>query len=259
MNRPLSLTLCAVFIAMILTAGCTFSNQTKTGANALVTNSPGTGSGSSSAGTDSASSGVCGGASIDTDPANCGKCGAVCPENAVCSGGNCYCRDGFKPDNNQCVALPEGATNGCPKGMSPCSSTYCYEMGVDRSNCGLCGYSCPSTKVCSAGQCVDALVEPTSTSSTEKTCEVPGQTKCGSRCVNLTTSSGNCGSCGKICYSAAPNCCNGACVDFSKDTSNCGFCGHTCAAGSTCSLGSCRIKVTGIVYSAITVAPSFAK
>lgn len=259
MFRPLPVALCAVIIVLMLTAGCTNANPMKTGASPLVTAASGTGSGSSSAGTNSASSGVCGGASFDTDPANCGKCGALCPENAVCSGGNCYCRDGFKPDNNQCVALPAGTTNGCPQGMSPCSATYCYELQVDRSNCGLCGYSCPSTKTCSAGQCVDAQVEPTSTSSTEKTCEVPGQTKCGSRCVNLTTSIANCGSCGKGCLSAAPNCCNGGCINYSKDPANCGFCGHRCAPGATCSLGSCRIKVTGIVYSAMTVAPSFAK
>ena len=97
------------------------------------------------------------------------------------------------------------------------------------------------------------------TNSTGTTCDTPGQTKCGSRCVNTTTNGANCGSCGKICYSAAPNCCNGGCVNFQKDTSNCGSCGHKCGSGSTCAYGSCRIKVMGTVYSAITVLPSIAK
>lgn len=119
---------------------------------------------------------------------------------------------------------------------------------------------CPSGKTCSAGACVAVSAEPTGTPVTAGgSCDVPGQTKCGSRCVNTTTNIANCGSCGKMCQSAAPNCCKGACVDYSKDTSNCGFCGHVCPSGASCSLGSCRMKVTGIVYSAITVAPSFAK
>jgi hypothetical protein len=260
MNRKLPAALCTVIIILILTAGCTMLSPQKTGANALVTTSSGTGAGSSSTGTNSASSGTCDGAALDIDPANCGYCGAVCPENALCQAGRCFCKDGFKPDNNQCVALPTGSSsNGCPQGMSPCPDKYCYELGVSSSNCGLCSYVCTGSTVCSAGTCISPPVEPATTPSTGTTCDTPGQTKCGSRCVNTTANGANCGSCGKICYSAAPNCCNGGCVNFQKDTSNCGSCGHKCGSGSTCAYGSCRIKVMGTVYSAITVLPSIAK
>lgn len=119
--------LCAALIVLMLAAGCTSQSSQKSGANPLVTTAPGQGSSSgTSPGGNSSSAGTCG--AVDYDTANCGKCGAVCPENAVCSGGNCYCRDGFRPDNNQCVALPAGTTNGCPQGMSPCGNTYCYEL-----------------------------------------------------------------------------------------------------------------------------------
>jgi len=251
------LLLCAALVVLMLAAGCSSQSAQKSGSGALVT-ATGANDPSASPAANGGSSGTCG--AVDFDPANCGKCGAVCPENAVCSGGNCYCKDGYKPDSNQCVALPAGTTNGCPKGMSPCGKTFCYELQSDRSNCGVCGLICPSGKVCSAGACVGAYVEPTSTAvAPQATCGVPGQTKCGSRCANLSSSSANCGSCGSMCQSRTPNCCSGACVDFSKDESNCGSCGHVCPAGSECSLGSCRMKVTGIVYSSVTVAPSFVK
>ncbi len=31
---------------------------------------------------------------VKTDPANCGGCGRRCPNNQICSGGRCLCRDG---------------------------------------------------------------------------------------------------------------------------------------------------------------------
>lgn len=217
-------------------------------------------------------------ADISSDVANCGGCGNACPANALCQAGQCYCNMGYTVENNHCVVAPAGtfSGNGCPEGMSPCPDGNCYELNSSAANCGQCGNVCPASMICSASTCTNAATEATTAPTTSVTttavttgtttsittssvgtgltlvkpggltvsCVILGLTNCGSTCVNLTTSGDNCGACGTKCP-AGPllGCCKGTCMSFASDPSNCGSCGHTCSIYSTCSAGSCTVKV----------------
>ena len=220
--------------------------------------------------------------SVQNDPANCGACGNVCPANAVCQAGLCYCKDGYTADNNQCIAAPAAVTitgNGCPSGMSPCPDGYCYDLAASPTNCGVCGNACSAGLVCSASACsapapvatapgittivttmvttpVTTTITPTSVSpgvtlvkpgitlagSLTVNCAVLGKTSCSGTCVNTSADAANCGACGNACTAAAPSCCNGGCVNYQTDSNNCGSCGHLCSSLSTCSAGACTVK-----------------
>ncbi len=215
-------------------------------------------------------------ADTGSDAANCGGCGYACPANAVCQSGQCYCRDGYSVENNQCIPVPASPSgNGCPEGMSPCPDGYCYELGSSAQNCGQCGNACAPGMTCTASACtaipVETTTAPAMTTTTAavtttttvspttssgvlttltigpitaaKACLLKGGTYCDGACVNVTSDWKNCGSCMKVCKSLAPTCCNGTCVDLQTDESNCGTCGHVCPVLTSCVSGSCKSKV----------------
>ena len=291
MTRIHHMFLCAAVIILMITAGCTFMNNS--GARPLVpdTTAPAATTVPSApvpAGTTQPAAagtqppGTCA-ADVSSDTANCGGCGYTCPANALCQQGQCYCKNGYSAVGNQCVVSPVATdtNNGCPAGMSPCSDGYCYELASSASNCGTCGNVCPTGMICSASTCSNVPTEvttiPTTATSTgvttstttssvgtgltlvgsgvSKFCLIQGLTNCGGTCVNLTTSADNCGACGTKCTGPLLGCCKGTCMSFVSDASNCGSCGHVCGVSSTCTSGSCKIKtvVTSVTLGSVTV------
>ena len=80
----------------------------------------------------------------------------------------------------------------------------------------------------------------------------PGQTLCGSDCVDLMSTSAHCGDCnspcasGQTCQGGTCVCqaplvaCAGSCVNTLESAMNCGSCGATCPPGQVCSAGQCQ-------------------
>jgi hypothetical protein len=88
---------------------------------------------------------------------------------------------------------------------------------------------------------------------------LPGLTRCGSTCVDLSSDLNNCGACGEICESGLVpvECRSGVCErascpvgieycgatdlcrDLSSDPLHCGACGNVCAPGGSCVNGAC--------------------
>jgi hypothetical protein len=124
----------------------------------------------------------------------CGGCDADCTSLglSVCAGGECGCANdtqckgnanaGFGCDTGtrRCECTQNGECNAgetcrkvggnsaecscggnaaCGSGWTCCpgdSGANCKQLDAnDSSNCGACGWSCPSGKVCSSGICVD--------------------------------------------------------------------------------------------------------
>ena len=291
MTRTHQIFLCAAVIILMITAGCTFMNNS--GAKPLVSDTsapaatpvpsaPVTAGTTPPGAAGTQAPGTCA-ADVSSDAANCGGCGAACPANALCQAGQCYCKDGYTVENNQCVVAAAGTSsgNGCPAGMSPCPDGYCYELASSASNCGICGNMCPTGMICSASTCSNVPIEattaaPTTSTTTaavtttttssvssgptligglSKACFLWGGTNCGGTCVNLSINNGNCGSCGHICSGLTATCCGGGCTNLNKDTSNCGTCGHKCGVTSSCVSGSCTAKVGVIVTGPVFVTP----
>ena len=286
--------LCAVVIVLMVTAGCTFSQNTA-GAPPLATREettaappvpstpvPAATTQPGAAGTQPP--GTCT-ADVNSDPANCGGCGYACPANAICQQGQCFCAEGYAAQDNQCVAVPSGGgtitETGCPAGMTPCPDGYCYDLTSASDNCGICGNTCPAGMVCSASTCTvvptEATTAPTTTVTTTTTTSSGGGsglgggfgifcakplTKCPSGCVNLATDESNCGACKHTClFTKSNTCCDGTCVNLQTNSSNCGSCGHKCLVfGSVCEFGTCKSKVViGSGLSKDLVAPTLAK
>ena len=87
---------------------------------------------------------TCNSACVDlqTDPSNCGICsGRCCPGNDCAAG---TCEPGCSP----------GLT-ACPGSLSSCMGGVCVNIATDNSNCGMCGYACPTGRVCARGMCVN--------------------------------------------------------------------------------------------------------
>jgi hypothetical protein len=103
----------------------------------------------------------------------------------------------------------------CAAGFTFCAGR-CVNLTSDASNCGACGNSCASGKICAQGTC--------STSCTSNS-DCPGTT-----CVS--------GVCGSTCAAGFTSCA-GACVDLNSNAGNCGACGRACSAGRICQSGSC--------------------
>ena len=173
-----------------------------------------------------------------TDNLNCGTCGKVCASGQVCFGGTC---------SGTCGDAKSGQTVCGGDGGPP----YCANLQVDRQNCGKCGTTCSSDKLCVNGVC-------------QGTC-APDQSVCGADggapfCASLMSDNANCGVCGVTC-GTLQSCIGGACqslcgplqkqcaggdggasycVDTLTDNKNCGNCGTVCpsnkplCAGGTC-------------------------
>lgn len=137
----------------------------------------------------------------------------------------------------------------CPVGSTPCSSG-CFDLQVNRNNCGSCGHACTVSQQCEKGACVPKI----STATTADPCLLQGKVTCGGTCIDIHGSDAkNCGGCGWQCP-AGLSCdggecvmvcpagfadCQYKCVDVQNDPENCGSCGNACPARQACSKGKC--------------------
>lgn len=122
---------------------------------------------------DSAAADVGDGAAPDN---GCPACGA----NQDCVTGRCACAPGY-------VDCDGMAANGCEA-----------DLASSERNCGSCRRQCPSSQVCSGGDCV-------------RDCAA-GLARCGSSCVDLGASPQHCGACDNACGPGANRCCRGTCM-----------------------------------------------
>jgi hypothetical protein len=84
---------------------------------------------------------------------------------------------------------------------------------------------------------------------------VPGQTRCGDRCVDIDTDESHCGTCGVECagdercidgqcacgdgVGGSIQSCDGTCVNVMHDSFHCGGCERSCTFGTVCAAGTC--------------------
>jgi hypothetical protein len=211
---------------------------------------------------------------ITLDIGNCGGCGMVCPTNARCNGGACYCKDGYEASaDGTCThvntpAVGTGNTGQDPQfscadypGTTYCNDGYCWYLTED-NHCGACGNACSSDQSCVNGACTGGG-SGTYSCTSNSDC-APGQICFLGHCGNLQTDESHCGSCSISCGSAqiclagqcrintallprkafcmSPNSlCDGDCVNTQTDAANCGSCGNPCATnGGYCSAGVCH-------------------
>jgi hypothetical protein len=161
-----------------------------------------------------------------------GQCVPGCATDADC--GECAL---CNPLTNICQPAPNGTL--CPSGV--CQGQVCTGCSTNAD--------CPVGYACQAGLCV--AVCP------------PGQTLCGTTCVNTSSDPNNCGTCNNFCPSypnAVSGCSGGQCVMLAcnagyadcngfvgdgcevhvlSDNNNCGACGNVCPGGTTCLNGAC--------------------
>lgn len=119
---------------------------------------------------------------------------------------------------------------------------------------------CPADQRCATGWCDDGLGRCHSLCAAQgdrETC-LAGNTRCGSRCVNLASDIWNCGACGHQCEFGGDQpaeicvegqcvcppeytgtCGQGYCTNEQIDRNNCGSCGNTCGTGALCCSGRC--------------------
>ena len=238
---------------------------------------------------------ACDGACIDPkqDTRNCGGCGQICPDIQTCVDGTCACPEGTTDCNSQCFDFEKLNLDNCteckqgfcdPNGdkslgcksiedlhVTACASTYVTcdsahldcdqkrsngcETEIGNDNCGECGYTCESGRICKNGSC-------------EVTCAA-NETNCDGRCLNLaelhrtecdTCEDGYCDIGSLACSSAdllhVTSCsgdviechenyldCDGdiknGCEINKNANENCGSCGNKCTNGKVCSNGAC--------------------
>ena len=146
------------------------------------------------------------------------------------------CQNGLRTCNAQ------GTGYGpCVGEVGPNCGSVCANLQNDPTNCGSCGFACPtpanSTPTCTGAAC-------------GFNCNA-GAVNCGGSCANLASDQTNCGSCGTrcatggSCTSGTCSCpagnivCSGACVNSSNDATHCGSCATVCVSGATCNAGAC--------------------
>jgi hypothetical protein len=68
----------------------------------------------------------------------------------VAAGTTKYC---FKPKLTPMVVNTFAVTPLCPAGQTACQNSQCVNTSSDRNNCGSCGTTCSSDRMCLNGQC----------------------------------------------------------------------------------------------------------
>jgi hypothetical protein len=128
---------------------------------------------------------------VDCGGPDCSPCGngLHCLGDSDCASGHCV----------------GGVCQACPLGYTLCSSV-CHDLQNDPSNCGTCGYPCPSLPHAVTG-CMAGACGILSCNSGWGNCDGSSTNGCE---TNLNTSNNNCGSCGHVCP-AGQTCVNGQC------------------------------------------------
>lgn len=120
---------------------------------------------------------VCAGAcvNVQTNAMHCGACGRAC----TIPNGTAGCVMGA------CTVM------ACNAGFDNCDREVANGCETDLTNtalhCGTCGTACAEpTPLCSGRTCSSG-------------CTLPGETRCGTSCVNVQTNVMHCGTCGMVC------------------------------------------------------------
>lgn len=174
-------------------------------------------------------------AAVGCDSSGCPEGTELCRGRCVEFGTQAHCRwcgDGCREGT---VCLATGC--GCPEGLSDCGAVGCVDLD-SRDHCGRCSNACGDVAACVSGACA---------------CPEPGQTLCGTTCLDTQTSTVACGGCGGTCapgeHCIAGTCgcpagnelCGIACrLTTGTDPSNCGGCDIACGATEECSAGLCH-------------------
>ncbi|MBK8169395.1 MAG: hypothetical protein IPK60_03510 [Sandaracinaceae bacterium] len=151
----------------------------------------------------------------------------------------------------------------CNSPASYCeSANACFNLHVDRGNCGACGQACGPVENCLDGECVSACRS--------------GESLCSLICVDTNNDVDNCGGCSQACPSGyvcnlgqcdivcptsyspcpgqgsvdggvaedagySPNLSVPYCANLSNDRINCGACDQQCDPGFICAGGECIV------------------
>lgn len=92
-------------------------------------------------------------ACIPPGPRNFCNFDVECCANAICSGGACSCRSGYKTCGTACIPTTQTClVCGAGGPIKPCANG-CTDTRTDRNNCGYCGNACGTKETCSNGRC----------------------------------------------------------------------------------------------------------
>ncbi len=143
-----------------------------------------------------AASTMCNGSCVDTqtDPGHCGACGNACAAGSTCEAGVCTCQG------------PKTQTCG---------------------NCGTQSRTCPAGVWSAWSDCTETPPDACGPGAT-KACDINGSETCGTDCKwsACTCNPGD-------------TLCGTACVNEQSDPQNCGSCGFACPSGGQCVGGTC--------------------
>lgn len=162
-----------------------------------------------------------------------------------------------------------GTANNCQSGEQPCGA-MCVDTTANHDNCGSCGKACAVAETCISSHCMSGSSDAGGDATLDGG-KCPGQTLCGSMCVNVQTDPNHCGNCTTLCYSGVETCTAGSCTstctggqtlcvpdagvvdggptahcaNLQTDLGDCGYCFNACPGGSNCTMGMCVSTLLG--------------
>lgn len=81
----------------------------------------------------------------------CGNCNTKCSSDEYCNVNHCESKSSLMAGSSGIDQMAQSAA--CSSGQNVCDGN-CVDVNSDRSNCGVCGFSCPSGFVCTSKLCV---------------------------------------------------------------------------------------------------------
>ena len=165
-----------------------------------------------------------------------------------------------------------GTMTQCTGSLSLCNG-YCVDLQTDNSNCGACGVTAGTGRVCRNGQSqTGSSPIGAAQQTTAGTYQAPtttgcsqGLSLCSGSCKDVMTDEDNCGRCGYACWQgetcSSGQClltcpggffnCDGSCKDLQTDENNCGGCSNTCSSNQVCRDGRCSAVSSNLPYTTV--------